>query len=558
MAQDNISKLQELLQIWGTEMGKSEKAEGRMAGYTDALPAKSDLLLTLANKKELQQKVLSNHPDIQEALNSGQLDKAKELILRYIIKWRGLGALQYMDEIRKEADTKEDLSTEEKDIVFGVEHLQDGTIHNLTEKELIELLYVGLDEEHPDLTARDRLKYLLEAMLEYAGTRQDLAEDPVASETLKNLKIIYDYLQKAEQLPAERLEQFLQQEIPFMATARPAGIEDLMGISSTGNSEIVVRENGRTKITFEGRLAIDEQKIHEMIRLAFTEQNPYKAKKGLNLLIQLPFTQTMKTLGRKMTDRNRKEFSRQLRKEILPTVSHTHMEVLIYDGKTDANGKRKTEPKWLRAEIGGGTYGVDPKADRIYFRLNPDYAAYLNTGAQSQYSSKTLLLGNQKNPLPYYLAQKLQDQYFHDGNRKRQTHNIISVKKILEACKDLVPTFETVQETDPGHWVDRIREPIERALNEIESVQLFKWGYCKAALKEATKQEQQTRDYRKWELLYITFQLIGEEPEQADRLQRKQIRIEEAQAKKALEDAKTIVEADKIQKRKKKQQKGTE
>ena len=421
--------------------------------------------------------------------------------------------------------------------VFAIMELPDGSKKFLTERDFIEMMARGTDLAHPDADAQGILKNLLGAMLEYVKTRPELAESPNGIKTLENMQLIYDFLMQEN--PEDALEQFLQGQKAFMAVPRPAGIENLLKISAKDNGELTIKEFENGKITFSGRLAFDEQKVNEMIRIAFSNANHYKTKKGLNTLIELPFTKTMETLGRT----NKKLFSRQLRKEMLPTIAHQYIEMTLNNGS------------FLHTEVGGGYYVVDVRKDKIFFKISDPYAAYLNTGALSLYSNKTLQLGSQKNPLPYYIATKLQDQYFHDGNRQKGTNCILAVKTLLSFCEDTLPSYEYVQKTDRGHWVDRIRKPLEAALNDIQDIELFNWQYCKKGLAEATPQEINTNDYSKWSSLYITFTLIPDEPDQSERLENKRKKIEEAQAKKAIKDAETMIKADKIQRRQERKKK---
>lgn len=422
--------------------------------------------------------------------------------------------------------------------------LEDGTIKPLTGIDLLDLLEKGLHDPAPD--AKDTLEEVLGAILEYGETHPDIREDSKLSKVLEAVSTLFNYLHGVAQ--AEEIDKFFKGQREFMVIPRPAGMEDLLKISAGNiiNKEKNVKEVGDLKITFEGRLAIDEQKIHEMLKLAFASINPYKATTGLNTLVELPFTDTMEILGRTQTERNRKEFSRQLRKEMLPTIAHQHLDIKAKDGS------------FIHMEVGGGYSIVNVRKDKIYFKLSDPYAVYLNTGGLSHYSSKTLRLGSQRNPLPFYLAIKLQDQYFHDGDRGRKdkqknphpTNNILSIKTLLNFCADNILSYEDVQKTDRGHWVRQIRKPLEDALNEIQNAGLFEWEYCKKGLAEATPQEICTNDYHKWSNLYITFRLIPEEPDQRERLKHKQERLEAAQAKKSLKDAEKIIKADKIEKRK--------
>lgn len=352
---------------------------------------------------------------------------------------------------------------------------------------------------------------------------------------------------RAAKAAAERrteVEKYLQGDRAFMVTPRPKGIDPFLRIDDANN----LREFEKMRVEVVGRLGIDEQKIHELIRIAFTECNYYKADRNLNLVAELPFYELMDVLGRRRTPANEKKFAQRLAKEILQDIAH---EGLTF---TDENNKAITH-----FEIGTGTYKVDRKNNKVYFEVSPLYALYLNrAGVQVQYSRIGLRMGSQKDPLPFYLQAKMQAHYFRDANRQRGTNNILSIKTLLKYSADILPSFEWVQENDPGHWLRLIRDPLEKALNEIESGGLFKWEYCGPRLAEVEKSETRTNDFRKWSRLYITFQLIPEEPDQTERLENKRARIEAANREKDITDAQKVIEAEKIKqrnaKRKKRQQ----
>lgn len=496
----------------------------------DQLTAAQQILEMLKDEspeeKDAIKSILARNPDILLQFNKGEYQQALEKIER----------------IRKNEKAYK--------TVFMVLADDEGKQYPLTGADFIKAMKEGADPENPNKEARDILQFLLSLILEFAGTQDEVESDPVRAKAMAGLELIFNYLQ--QEIAADDLEEFFKGSKEFMAIPRPAGIENLLSISAgAGNKEITVKEFAEAKITFEGRLAIDEQKINEMLKLAFANNNPYKATKNLNTRVEIPFRETMEILGRAQTDRSRKKFSAQLKKEILPTIAHTHIDLAKKDGS------------FLHMEIGGGTYFVDVRRNKISFKLNDDYAAWLIGTNFSQYSSKTLRLGNQKNPLPFYMAIKLQDHYFHDGNRHwkdkqgnaHATNNILKVQTLLDFCSDTLPSYDYVQQTDPGHWIRRIREPFEDALKDIKEIGLFDYQYCKKGLEEATPQEIRTNDYYKWSDLYITFKLLPEEPDQTKRLEHKRERIEAAQAKKALKEAETIVKADEIEKRKSRKKK---
>lgn len=421
--------------------------------------------------------------------------------------------------------------------------LEDGTVKPLTGIDLLDLLEKGLHDPAPD--AKDTLEEVLGAILEYGETHPDIREDSKLSKVLEAVNTLFNYLHGVAQ--AEEIDKFFKGQREFMAIPRPAGIEELLKINGgkLGGEIAPPRENENIRITFSGRLGYNEQKISDMVDLVFANNNVHGTRTNLNRDVRLSFREVMEHLGKKQTARNRTEFRKQLEEQILPTIAQTSLELKDKDGN------------WLQI-YRGAAVGANVKKDIIYFELTPKYAEYLNTGNMSQYNYRTFKLGSSNNPLPYYLARKLQDHYFHDGNRSRKdkegnpqpTNNIIRIKTLLNFCTDTIPSYEDVQRTDRGHWVKRIRQPLEAALNDMTSVGLFEWQYCKRGLAEATPQEISTNDFRKWSELYITLKLIPEEPDQSKRLEHKQERIEAAAAKKAIKDAETIVKADKIEKSK--------
>ena len=336
-----------------------------------------------------------------------------------------------------------------------------------------------------------------------------------------------------------QITEFLRGQRDFMTVARPRGIEDFLKIKDSGVD--VVREFKNSTITFTGRFGMNEHKIAELIRMRFTELNPHGATKNLDTLIDIPLTDIMQAMGRTVTPNNKKMFVRKLTREILPTISHAH---ITLHTETENGIEHK------HMEVGGGYFEVSSKKDRILFRISPEYALYLNTKSQSQYHRITFQLGDSQSgdELPYYLAIKLQDHYFKDQNRNRNTNTILSVKSVLSFCADNIE-YEYILETDPTHWKFKIKRRLEDALNKIQRKGLFKWEYCGAKLKEIPQAAIDAADFHEWSKLYITFQFIPEEPDQSERLQHKRERIEAAIEKKQQEIDKNAVEADKIRKR---------
>lgn len=446
-----------------------------------------------------------------------------------------------------------------------------GEIQNVTPAYLLELMNQVTGEilegkGYPEEDAAE-LEAIIKEIIDGKEATAQASDDPdfleAARKTYEAFETIQNFLLATRGTLADeqrnQLAEYFDGKKEFLATPRPQGIGELLNISVTGNDERLVKVAENITIAFSGRLAIEEQKINEMLRLAFANANPYGARIGLHKTVEIGIAQTMEILGKPTNPNNKKAFARKLRNEILPNISHTFIERRV-KVKNKKSGKLEEETEhW---EIGGGYWKVDPRNDAIIFKFSDEYAQYLNKGTFSQLNYRTLRLGTQKNPLPFYLAQKLQNQYFHDGNRNRTpaTNSILSIDAILKWCandfNNCLPSYEDLEGTigkdgrnETRHWGRRIRQPLETALNEIQGAGLFKWEYCGPGMKKVTKKQTTTTDYYEWNKLYITFQLIPEEPDQSERLEHKRKRYENTQKKKAVADAEKIIKADKIQRR---------
>lgn len=424
-------------------------------------------------------------------------------------------------------------------VILGKLTDKNGTTRDITYESFLEMIY---EAPHDD-NAYDEILIILNAIIAHVSKDPELKKHPDAAANLEELKRIRDYLTRDP--TAGALERFLTAESAFLPTPRPSGMEDFMKISAGQDGQycdlLVGKDDNKVRIRFTGRTGIDEQKITELLRVGVLQNNHYGAKKNYNPWIELPFTEVMKMLGKKDTPANRRKFRSRLMKHILPSVASQSIDAK--DRKGNA----------FHAETGTGEYYINVREDRIYFRVSDTYIKYVNSGGRSlrQTYNKSFYLGSGKNPLPWYLEKKLENHYFADNNRKRNppTHNILQISTLLEYCENFVPSFELIQETDPGHWIDRIRRPLEAALNEIQKAGIFKWRYCKAKLTSVSTQERSTRNYGRWSQLYINFELIPNEPDQTERLEHKTERIEEAKKKQAVKEAEKIIKADNIKKR---------
>lgn len=166
----------------------------------------------------------------------------------------------------------------------------------------------------------------------------------------------------------------------------------------------------------------------------------------------------------------------------------------------------------------------------INMRFSEDMASYLVHAYIMQYPTALQAL-DERNPRTYNIGYKLALHHSNDNNRAKGTANIISVKALLEACGDIPPYEEVQASKDRGHWERRIKDPLEAALdsNSTSGV-VTNWEYCNSKRLPLDEGQISIADYQTFIGLYVHFEM-ADEPNQSERLQRKEERKEEAKAK---------------------------
>lgn len=164
---------------------------------------------------------------------------------------------------------------------------------------------------------------------------------------------------------------------------------------------------------------------------------------------------------------------------------------------------------------------------KIGIAFTPEIASYLaDKNIITQYPTKLLGLDN-RNHTAYYIGRKLAEHYNIDNNQIKGTHDRLSIPALL-AVTDL-PTYEYIQKTDRGHWVERIKEPLERALDTLTQEGILKdWKYTHARGIDLTEEEAYniTR-YEDFSKLYILFS-PADTVDHTERITKKQIAKAEA------------------------------
>lgn len=133
-----------------------------------------------------------------------------------------------------------------------------------------------------------------------------------------------------------------------------------------------------------------------------------------------------------------------------------------------------------------------------------DFANYLALLPIAYYP--TALLGiDARNPNAYTLGLKMSEHFSNYNNQGKGTAQSLKVKTLLE-CTTL-PDIETVRR-NRNQWEDRIKEPLEEALETLVNVGvLTEWRYSKPKGEELTNKEATFASYEEWikTLVYFTM-----------------------------------------------------
>ena len=155
----------------------------------------------------------------------------------------------------------------------------------------------------------------------------------------------------------------------------------------------------------------------------------------------------------------------------------------------------------------------------ITIDFSPRMASYLAGLPLTQYPV-TLLRCDPRDPTQYQIGVKLSQHYNNDNNQARGTADILKVETILSWTN--LPTPEKLAKNRHS-WEDRIKEPMEKALDElVKGGTLSSWEYTHAKKIPLTDTEAQAiTDYDTFRNLYVTFQ-PGKTVSNTERLARRE------------------------------------
>lgn len=230
----------------------------------------------------------------------------------------------------------------------------------------------------------------------------------------------------------------------------------------------------------------------------------YGEANGYQLTPQIMATPAEQTAENKRVNERVKELKKTLRRDLRDISS------ILWTGE-ETRGRNKGDYKEMRII---SSHGISKGLIRINFDI--DAAAYFVNSYIMQYPTALLKHDNRK-PNAYIIGRKIAFHNSNDQNRAAGTDCTLSVNSLLASTPD-IPTMDDIKARGQRNWKDKIKKPLEIALDENVSIGLLsKWEYRDP--KTGTTYNPDTAQPLTWtqySRLKVDFSMI-DAPEQAER-----------------------------------------
>lgn len=394
-----------------------------------------------------------------------------------------------------------------------------------------------LDAEYHDVIIK-ALRYALRNKDEAETTQPiiDLIESIIGDE--------------ADRMTPEQVKAIITNNLftsPYLPMLNGAPANDVMQLSIKGmtpdsfSKKAVFKTKDGHKITIEhfdklqGVLSTSAKKIIDTALLYLTTNNYYRTgKSGLSPIVEIPLIEYGEACGYQLTPKtmptaeeqtaeNRriqeriKELKKNLRRDLHDIGD------IVWAGE-DTKGRKKGDYKELRLI---SSHGIRNGVIQINFDV--EAAAYFVKSYVMQYPTALLKHDNRK-PNAYAIGRKIAFHNSLDHNANAGTNSTLSVKSLLADAPE-IPTYEEIKARGQRNWKDKIKKPLEIALDENINVELIsRWEYRDPATGATyTADEAQPLTWPQYSRLMVDFIMV----DPPDQTGRRAARLEEKAAAEA-------------------------
>lgn len=437
-----------------------------------------------------------------------------------------------MDEIRKPGKWLDDKITEDE------------------RKELTELFSALIDlkeEKDPDVIIEKTSPYLNSFMhFLYLITKKDMdLEATDEGVRYKGTSVEFDIVGHTIDFMVDRFkmpslikekdaftESLLSRSYLPMLNGAPTN--DIMRLATKGlkadgftkNASVMTKDGHIITIErfdkLQGILSTPAKKILDTAILYLTDGNYFRSRRnrifptveiplveygeacGYNLTpAKMPTPEEQEKENRRVTERI-KEFKKNIRRDLHDISS------VVWSGE-ETKGRNKGDYKEMRII---SSHSISKGLIRINFDI--DAAAYFVNAYMMQFPTALLKHDNKKHNA-YVIGRKLAYHNSNDQNRAAGTDSTLSVQSILESAPE-IPTIEEITARGQRNWKDKIKKPLEKALDENIIIGLIKkWEYRDPKTGETFSPEKSNKlTWTQYSRLMVDFTMINA-PEQAER-----------------------------------------
>lgn len=291
-----------------------------------------------------------------------------------------------------------------------------------------------------------------------------------------------------------------------------------------------IKQNGEIEQLPPPILSINTDKLYSYATALFTAQNRSEVRR---LDVSFPLKDFARLLGYEVDERETTtpEETAQEKKRAKTQIDNARKVV-----RKELDTLQSCRLVWEEKAKGKDYDGVSPiigthlHNGEITIDFHPGMAAYLINRPITQYNTKLFRLDPRKSTA-YYIGRRLAIHHNMDNNQIKGTADRIGIPSILKVA-NLVDYEELQQSTDRGHWEERIKEPIEKALDELTKEKIIKdWEYAHPKGIPLTDEEASNiTSYEEYTKLFLLFTFV-DEVDNTKRMENKEAAKEKQQKK---------------------------
>ena len=247
----------------------------------------------------------------------------------------------------------------------------------------------------------------------------------------------------------------------------------------TGEGQKITIENFDK---LQGTLSAPAQKILHVALSFLTSVNFYKSnRRSITPTVEIPLIEYGEACGYQLKEQPRatpaeqeaerrrvnervKDLKKNIRRDLHDLAS------VLWSGE-ETRGRNKGDYTEMRII---SSHSISRGIIRINFDV--DAAAYL-VNAYAMWYPLALLKHDNRRPTAYAIGYKIAFHNSNDRNNAAGTENTLSVKSLLSASPE-IPSIDSLQARGQRNWKDKIKRPLETALNDNVNVgYLSRWEY---------------------------------------------------------------------------------